>query len=182
MCDPFAGRHLMRIVYKDSAGLSDTCHGCLDRVHPKLEQLETCMCRRKRPGAVKRYLGPERPDLDYARASLRAVGMGYLRFAGVETGLLGTAFGEHFDRSVPPDRRALGRSDLDPFQLLGAALDRRVLTEGISRAQRPAADYLASLAGPRHGAAGDQWPFKGLVAAGIRTTRTTACRIKRGLT
>ena len=34
----------------------------------------------------------ERPPADFARASLRAVGTGYLRFAQAEAGLFRTAF------------------------------------------------------------------------------------------
>jgi len=63
---------------------------------------------------------------DFARASLRAVGTGYLRFAQAEPGLFRTAF------AVPEELRGVavpggaGNSGLNPFQLLGAALDQLV--------------------------------------------------------
>jgi len=82
--------------------------------------------------------------VDFARASLRAVGTGYLRFAEAETGLFRTAF------AVPADPRqgtaeavGTGNSGLNPFQLLGAALDRLVEAGALPRERRPGAEYLA---------------------------------------
>lgn len=78
---------------------------------------------------------------DAAKASLKSVGRAYLRFAHAEPGLFRTAF------AVPgsmgsgvadtPDKAA------DPFQLLGAALDRFVAAGILAPARRPGAEYLA---------------------------------------
>lgn len=78
-----------------------------------------------------------------ARASLRAVGSGYLKFARAEPGLFRTAF------SVPDPLRGAavaekaGTSGLNPFQLLGAALDRWVDAGLLPPQRRLGAEYLA---------------------------------------
>jgi len=80
---------------------------------------------------------------DFARANLRAIGAGYLRFALAEPGLFRTAF------VVPGDARSAagpdkaGNSGLDPFELLSAALDRLVAAGVLPEARRPGAEYLA---------------------------------------
>lgn len=80
---------------------------------------------------------------DFARANLRAVGTGYLRFAQAEPGLFRTAF------SVPDVLRGravpekAGGSGLNPFQLLGAALDKLAAAEVLPRERRLGAEYLA---------------------------------------
>lgn len=76
-----------------------------------------------------------------ARASLRAVGSGYVRFAVTEPGLFRTAF----SLPVPPESGADAgpRSGLNPFQLLGAALDRMVQAGVLPRERRPGAEHLA---------------------------------------
>src|SRR6185437_11465320 len=61
-----------------------------------------------------------------ARAGLRAVGTAYLRFAQAEPGLFRTAFAAPGAAADQADPGKAGRSGLDPFQLLGAALDRMV--------------------------------------------------------
>jgi AcrR family transcriptional regulator len=79
----------------------------------------------------------------FARASLRAIGTGYLRFAQAEPGLFRTAF------AVPEELRGVavpggaGNSGLNPFQLLGAALDRLVEAGVLPAERRPGAEYLA---------------------------------------
>jgi AcrR family transcriptional regulator len=88
-------------------------------------------------------LGPERDTLQYARATLRAVGTAYLRFAHAETGLFRTAFAVPFDITPGADPRKAGRSGLNPFQLLGAALDRLVRAGALSAARRQGAEYVA---------------------------------------
>jgi len=88
-------------------------------------------------------LGPERATLDYARATLRAVGDGYLHFARAETGLFRTAFVNRFDVTAGAHPSKAGRSGLNPFQLLSAALDRIVRCGGMPAASRPQAEYLA---------------------------------------
>ena len=88
-------------------------------------------------------LGPERDGIAYARAMLRAVGMGYLEFARSETGLFRTAFGIPFVRLAVQDPRTAGDSKLNPFELLSGALDRLVRSRYLTDAQRPGGEYLA---------------------------------------
>lgn len=80
---------------------------------------------------------------DYARASLQAVGTGYLRFAQNETGLFRTAFAalDPVDNDVDPAKA--GHSGMNPFQLLGAALDKLVEAGALPLKRRPGAEYLA---------------------------------------
>ena len=80
---------------------------------------------------------------DSARASLRAVGTGYLKFAQAEPGLFRTAFSvpDAVEGGVDPAKA--GHSGLNPFQLLGAALDRLVEARVLARARRAGAEYLA---------------------------------------
>ncbi|MDR5825197.1 TetR/AcrR family transcriptional regulator [Caballeronia sp. LZ043] len=86
----------------------------------------------------------KRSRADAARAGLRAVGAGYLRFAQSETGLFRTAFaasrtewGEH------AEAYGAGPGGLDPFQLLSRALDDMVTTGALDAARRVGAEYLA---------------------------------------
>ncbi|MES2187345.1 MAG: TetR/AcrR family transcriptional regulator [Pseudomonadota bacterium] len=87
-------------------------------------------------------LGPADGSEAYARATVRAVGRGYLRFAREETGLFRTAFTVRFG---PPARNPdhAGASGLSPFELLGVALDRLVETGALPAERRPGAEYLA---------------------------------------
>ena len=78
-----------------------------------------------------------------ARASLRAVGAGYLRFALGETGLFRTAFSVPDDVEEDSDPAKAGNSGLNPFELLGAALDRWVEAGLLPVERRPGAEYLA---------------------------------------
>ena len=81
---------------------------------------------------------------DFARASVRAVGTGYLRFARAETGLFRTAFVASGDlQPSAPDPAQAGESGLNPFQLLGAALDRLVDAGLMPAERRPGAEFLA---------------------------------------
>ncbi|HEX6136870.1 MAG TPA: TetR/AcrR family transcriptional regulator [Casimicrobiaceae bacterium] len=80
---------------------------------------------------------------DSARAGLRAVGTAYLRFAQAETGLFRTAFAAPGDPEVRAGAAKAGHSGLDPFQLLGAALDRLVDAGVLPRERRPGTEYLA---------------------------------------
>ena len=79
-----------------------------------------------------------------ARALLRAVGTGYLGFAQAETGLFRTAFvfGAH-DVQVPADPARTADLGLNPFELLGAALDAMVAADVLPADRRPQAEYLA---------------------------------------
>ena len=88
-------------------------------------------------------LPPHDDPASAARARLRAVGTGYLRFAQAEPGLFRTAF------SVPPDRQdttSPARADdsgMRPYQLLAAALDDLVAAGVLPPKRRPGAELLA---------------------------------------
>jgi AcrR family transcriptional regulator len=80
---------------------------------------------------------------DTARARLRAVGTGYLRFAQAEPGLFRTAFSvpEHLQGATSPARA--GASGLTPFQHLTSALDALVEAGAIPSGRRTDAEFLA---------------------------------------
>lgn len=80
---------------------------------------------------------------DQARAHLRAVGDGYLRFAQAEPGLFKTIFMVKDELKGTPVPEKAGDSGLNPFQLLGAALDKFVEAGLMSKERRLGAEYLA---------------------------------------
>lgn len=80
---------------------------------------------------------------EFARASLRAVGSAYLRFAQEESGLFRVAFSGPFDAEQAPDPAKAGQTGLNPFQLLGAALDRLLAAGVLTAERRTGAEYLA---------------------------------------
>lgn len=81
---------------------------------------------------------------DFARASLRAVGTGYLRFAQAEPGLFRAAFVASGDfQQATPDPAKAGPGGLNPFELLGAALDKLVQAGALPPERRPGAEFLA---------------------------------------
>jgi AcrR family transcriptional regulator len=80
---------------------------------------------------------------ELARASLRAIGLGYLHFALTETGLFRTIFAVPYDWPSTPDPAKAGSTGLNPFQLLGVALDRMVEAGVLPTERRPGAEYLA---------------------------------------
>lgn len=84
------------------------------------------------------------PAVDRARARLRAVGAGYLRFACRQTGLFKTAFtaATRVEERDPDPERA-GHSGLTPFQLLSSSLDDLERCGVLSAERRPGAEYLA---------------------------------------
>jgi AcrR family transcriptional regulator len=88
-------------------------------------------------------LSRERTPTDFACASLRAIGTGYLRFAQAEPGLFRTAFAVPGSQETDPDPAMAGKSGLNPFQLLGVALDRMVEAGVLPPERRPGAEYLA---------------------------------------
>lgn len=102
------------------------------------------------------------PAVESARAKLRAVGVGYLRFADAERGLFHTAFSVVEAVEGDADPAKTGRSGLNPFQLLSTALDALVDAGALPPERRPCAEYLAWSAvhglallaadGPLHGA------------------------------
>jgi AcrR family transcriptional regulator len=84
-------------------------------------------------------LGPT----ELARASLRAIGYGYLHFALAETGLFRTIFAVPYEWPATPDPAKAGATGLNPFQLLGVALDRMVAADVLPKERRPGAEFLA---------------------------------------
>jgi AcrR family transcriptional regulator len=78
-----------------------------------------------------------------ARATLRAVGTGYLKFALAETGLFRTAFSVPDRVEGDDDAAKAGKSGLNPFQLLSRALDLMAEAGVLPRERRPGAEYLA---------------------------------------
>lgn len=86
----------------------------------------------------------DRPgSAEFARGCLRAVGLGYLRFAHAEPGLFRTAFSVPLNDGADSNPARAGRSGMNPFQLLGAALDRMADTGVLSPERRQGAEYLA---------------------------------------
>ncbi|PIF74908.1 TetR family transcriptional regulator [Variovorax sp. 54] len=85
----------------------------------------------------------DQPPADFARAQVRAIGTAYLRFAQAQPGLFRTAFvvSEDAQGDVGPD--GAGASGMNPFELLGAAVDRLVDAGLLDPARRPDAEYLA---------------------------------------
>lgn len=78
-----------------------------------------------------------------ARAGLRAVGAGYLRFAREQTGLFQATFPFPNDVRGDADPAKAGPGGLNPFQLLGRALDRLVAAGVLPAERRPGAEFLA---------------------------------------
>ncbi|MCV2218840.1 TetR/AcrR family transcriptional regulator [Thauera sp. Sel9] len=85
-----------------------------------------------------------RDPAERARGMLAAVGRGYLGFARAETGWFRTAFafGVH-DVEVPADPARTAAKGLNPFELLGHALDAMVHAGVLPAERRPGAEYLA---------------------------------------
>lgn len=84
-------------------------------------------------------------SIAHARARLRAVGRGYLHYAWREPGLFRIAFLRPNETAVDRDEdpAKAGRSGLNPFQLLGSALDGLVAAGVLPAARRPQAEYIA---------------------------------------
>jgi AcrR family transcriptional regulator len=80
---------------------------------------------------------------EQARGRLRAVGTGYLRFALEETGLFRTAFSKPAAAEGDRDPSKAGSSGLNPFELLGSALDRMAACGLLPPQRRAGAEYLA---------------------------------------
>lgn len=78
-----------------------------------------------------------------ARAGLRAVGTGYLRFARAEPGLFRTALSVPADLATATSPTKVGNSGLTPFQLLESALDDLVAAQVLPASRRPGAEVLA---------------------------------------
>lgn len=80
---------------------------------------------------------------DLARARLRAVGAGYLRFAQAEPGLFKAIFLVKDELKGAPVPEKAGDSGLNPFQMLGWALDGFVEAGLMAKERRLGAEYLA---------------------------------------
>lgn len=80
---------------------------------------------------------------DMARARLRAVGTGYMRFARKEPGLFRTAFSASEDLRGAGSAERAGEGGLTPFQLLGSALDGLVEAGVLPEERRRGAEFLA---------------------------------------
>jgi AcrR family transcriptional regulator len=93
--------------------------------------------------AMEKELARARKQSDVARASLRAIGVAYLRFAAREPGLFRTAFTIAGEPETAGEPGWAGRSGMNPFQLLGAALDQMVAAGALPAKRRPGAEYLA---------------------------------------
>ncbi|MEO5736831.1 MAG: TetR/AcrR family transcriptional regulator [Variovorax sp.] len=85
------------------------------------------------------------PPAEAARAGLRAIGAGYMSFAQQETGLFRTAFFAEPEvlGALAAGPAAGGPSGLNPFELLGAALDRMVEAGVLPGERRPGAEFIA---------------------------------------
>lgn len=81
--------------------------------------------------------------LEQAHQVLRAVGVGYLRFALAEPGLFQTAFSASPDMEEATNEERAGESGLTPFQLLTEAIDGVAAAGGIPPERRPGAEFLA---------------------------------------
>jgi AcrR family transcriptional regulator len=87
-------------------------------------------------------IGPSRDPKLFARRSLRAVGMAYLRFAMSEPGKFRTAFSVAplVHEQNPANAASMG---LNPFQLLSLALDRLLDSGLLKKENRKDAEFLA---------------------------------------
>ena len=96
--------------------------------------------------AIETELNTVRPGKDaasFARRSLRAVGKAYMDFALREPGLFHTAFSVPAPVFQPPNPANAGETGMNPFQLLGLALDRMVAAGILKPKERPGAEFLA---------------------------------------
>lgn len=78
-----------------------------------------------------------------ARARLRAIGVGYLRFARTERGLFRTAFSVPTDLSGSTSRQLAGDTGHAPFELLSGALDELTSLGVLPPDRRPGAEFIA---------------------------------------
>jgi len=86
---------------------------------------------------------PSGTAAETAHAHLRAVGIGYLRFARDEPGLFRVAYTVPTDLEQAFSPAKAGPSGRTPFQLLGMALDEMVAAGVMPAERRPGAELLA---------------------------------------
>lgn len=87
-------------------------------------------------------LPPATDPVEAARARLRAVGTGYLRFAQDEPELFRTAYSVPLTMADAADPDHAGPSGLTAFQLLSAALDGLAKAGVLPRERRPGAEFV----------------------------------------
>jgi AcrR family transcriptional regulator len=117
--------------FTDRQALLDAvCEACQSRVALAIEAEQAAMTDAGDP-------------LTTARQRLRAVGVGYLRFALAEPGLFQTAFSASPDMEGAASAARAGNSGLTPFQLLTVALDGLAEVGGLPPERRPGAEFLA---------------------------------------
>jgi AcrR family transcriptional regulator len=127
-------------------------------------------------------LGESRPSARHARAMLRAVGTGYMRFARDEPGLFRTAFARRFDPSATAGPATAGDSGLGPFGLLCRALDTMVAAGALPAARRPGAEFLAWSAVHGLSLLAIEGPLSGVPAAMVDTLSERLLEmVERGL-
>lgn len=97
-----------------------------------------------------------------ARSHLRAVGIGYLRFAREEPGLFRVAFSVPDELGRSGDPAKAGATGLTPFQILGAALDDLESAGLLPADRRPNAELLAWSAVHGLGMLAIDGPLRGL--------------------
>lgn len=86
---------------------------------------------------------PSRSAATFARASLRAIGIGYLKVALAEPGLFRTAFTVTEESELPLGSGRGVVTGKNPFQLLAGALDLMVSAGLLPAQRREGAEFLA---------------------------------------
>jgi AcrR family transcriptional regulator len=117
-----------------------------------------------------------------ARARLRAVGTGYLRFAREEPGLFRTAFSVPDDLANSDSPLKAGAAGLTPFQVLSVTLDELVDVGALPPERRPGCELLAWSAVHGLGMLVIDGPLRGLTDAMIDgATARLLDMVERGL-
>ena len=88
-------------------------------------------------------IDPNAPLVARAKAHLRGVGMGYIKFAILEPGLLRTAFAIPDGLKGQPAPEKSGDSGKTPFQLLSDAIDLMLEAGLLPKSKRLGAEFLA---------------------------------------
>lgn len=86
---------------------------------------------------------PSRSPAAFARASFKAIGVGYLKFALAEPGLFRTAFTVTEDSALPLGSGKGSATGKNPFQLLGDSLDLMATAGLLPPQRREGAEFLA---------------------------------------
>jgi AcrR family transcriptional regulator len=88
-------------------------------------------------------LAPNADPVTAARARLRALGVGYLRFARTEPGLFRTAFSVPTDLAGSTSSQLAGATGHAPLELLTGALDELTSLGSLPPDRRPGAEFIA---------------------------------------